>query len=66
MRLRRFAPLSGRKTQRTGSEDRDLRRQRTDEFAALRAVQRTGNREIGFRGQGFEKTEDRFAALRAE
>ncbi|MDR2788143.1 MAG: hypothetical protein LBD06_07260, partial [Candidatus Accumulibacter sp.] len=34
-----------------GSEDSNLRGQKTDEFAALRAVQRTENRTLGFRGQ---------------
>ncbi|MDR2786981.1 MAG: hypothetical protein LBD06_01230 [Candidatus Accumulibacter sp.] len=39
-----------------------MRRQRTDELAALRAVQRTENQALRFRGQRFEKT-DELAAL---
>ncbi|MDR2787864.1 MAG: hypothetical protein LBD06_05805 [Candidatus Accumulibacter sp.] len=39
--MRRFAPFRGQKTERSGSEDRAWRGQKTGQFAALRAVQRT-------------------------
>ncbi|MDR2789170.1 MAG: hypothetical protein LBD06_12660 [Candidatus Accumulibacter sp.] len=45
--------------QKTVPEDRSLRGQMTDELAALRAVRRTENRVLGFRGQRFERTEDK-------
>ncbi|MDR2788442.1 MAG: hypothetical protein LBD06_08820, partial [Candidatus Accumulibacter sp.] len=35
--------------------------QRTDQFAALSAVQRTENQALRFREQGLERTEDRSA-----
>ncbi|MDR2787391.1 MAG: hypothetical protein LBD06_03340 [Candidatus Accumulibacter sp.] len=38
------------------SEDRSLRGQKTDQLAALRAVQRTENRVLGFKGQRFENS----------
>ncbi|MDR2787268.1 MAG: hypothetical protein LBD06_02695 [Candidatus Accumulibacter sp.] len=41
MSLRRFAPEQGRKPSDRVSEDRDLRRQMTDELAALHAGART-------------------------
>ncbi|MDR2788857.1 MAG: hypothetical protein LBD06_11005, partial [Candidatus Accumulibacter sp.] len=59
--MRRFAPSRGQKTKRSGSEDRDWRGQKTDQLAALRAVQRTETQALRFRGQGLERTEDRSA-----